>query len=382
MKDYYKRLEIKSDATPEEIKKAYRDLSKKFHPDMHGGSHSYAEAVFKEIQEAYQTLSDENKRSWYDYELNLYYNPPPKPVYTPPEATTNYQYAAYQGRPQANQSPYRTQKVERINIFRLKAFWIICGIGALWLTVMFVYYLRNEGKGGDDDYAITWKPTTSQEKIRKYKLLDKYDRIQPFKSAVTWAYKDGLYELIDTTGKVLSKKYEWVGPFHSQVAAVKKNDKYGYIHSSGKELTAQQYDFAESVNDGIAIVQEENIYFILHFGVQPKKIKLPGIKAVGVYAEGLLPVQVANSQKWGFIDAEGIGKITPAYWDVTQFSDDLAGVKDTVSHLWGFINPQGKLVIPCEYEKASIFEDGKSKVSRNNKSFIIDKNNRCVADCK
>ena len=255
-------------------------------------------------------------------------------------------------------------------------------MGALWLTVMFVYYLRNEGKGGDDDYAITWKPTTSQEKIRKYKLLDKYDRVQPFESAITWAYKDGWYELIDTTGKVLSKKYEWVGAFNSKVAAVKKNGKYGYVHASGKELTAQQYDFAESVNGGIAIVQEKNTYFILHFGRQPKKIKLPGISAVGIYAEGLLPVQMADSEKWGFIDAEGRGKITPAYWDVTQFSEDLAGVKDTVSHLWGFINPQGKLVIPCEYEKAWIFEDGKSKVSRNNKSFIIDKSNRCVADCE
>ena len=197
MKDYYKRLGVKSDATPSEIKKAYREMSKKYHPDMHGGTHSYAESVFKEIQEAYQTLSDENKRSWYDYELNLYYNPPAQPTYTPPEAPT-YQYAASHSRPSGSQGPYRTQKVEKINIFRLKAFWIIFSIGTVWLTVMYIYYVRNEGKGGNDDYAITWKPTMSQNQIRKHNLLDKYDRVNPFITTITWAYKNGWYELIDT----------------------------------------------------------------------------------------------------------------------------------------------------------------------------------------
>ena len=381
MKDYYKRLEINSNATSEEIKKAYRNLSKKYHPDMHGGVHSYAESVFKEIQEAYQTLSDENKRSWYDYELNLYYNPPPKPNYTPPQAPS-YQYTPSGSSSQASHHHYRPQKVEKINVFRLKAFWVMLGIGVAWFSVMFAYFLRNEGKGGMDDYAISWNPKASKEKIRNYKMLDKYDRVGSFDQAVAWAYKGGWYELIDTTGKVLSKKYQQAGRFYGQVAVVKQNEKYGYIHISGKELTPQQYDFAGAVNDGIAIAREKKTYFILHFGAHTKRIELPGVRAVGTYAEGLLPIQMADSKKWGFIDAEGVGKIEPAYWDVSQFSDDLVGVKDTTSHLWGFINPQGKLIIPFEYEKISPFNDGKSKVLRNNKSFIIDKSNRCVADCE
>lgn len=60
-KDYYKTLGVAQNATKEEIKKAYRTLAHKYHPDK-GGS----EAQFKEINEAYQVLSDEKKRAQYD----------------------------------------------------------------------------------------------------------------------------------------------------------------------------------------------------------------------------------------------------------------------------------------------------------------------------
>ncbi len=60
--DYYKVLGIEKNASEEEIKKAYRQLAHKYHPDKQGGD----EAKFKEINEAYQILSDKNKRSQYD----------------------------------------------------------------------------------------------------------------------------------------------------------------------------------------------------------------------------------------------------------------------------------------------------------------------------
>ena len=52
-------------ATEEQIKRAYRELAKKYHPDLHPGDKS-AEAKFKEINEAYEVLSDKNKRARYD----------------------------------------------------------------------------------------------------------------------------------------------------------------------------------------------------------------------------------------------------------------------------------------------------------------------------
>ncbi len=65
MKDYYRILGVSRDATDEEIKKAYRRLALKYHPDRNPGNKE-AEEKFKEINEAYSCLSDPRKRAQYD----------------------------------------------------------------------------------------------------------------------------------------------------------------------------------------------------------------------------------------------------------------------------------------------------------------------------
>jgi molecular chaperone DnaJ len=64
-KDYYEILGVKKTATDAELKKAYRDLAKKYHPDKNKGNKE-AENRFKEISEAYAVLSDTEKRAQYD----------------------------------------------------------------------------------------------------------------------------------------------------------------------------------------------------------------------------------------------------------------------------------------------------------------------------
>jgi molecular chaperone DnaJ len=64
-RDYYEVLGVPRTATPEEVIKAYRTLAKKYHPDRNPGDKS-AEDNFKEMQEAFETIGDPQKRSMYD----------------------------------------------------------------------------------------------------------------------------------------------------------------------------------------------------------------------------------------------------------------------------------------------------------------------------
>jgi molecular chaperone DnaJ len=63
--DYYELLGVSRDASPEEIKKAYRKMAVKYHPDKHQGDKAMEEK-FKEISEAYEVLKDADKRAAYD----------------------------------------------------------------------------------------------------------------------------------------------------------------------------------------------------------------------------------------------------------------------------------------------------------------------------
>src|SRR5699024_2166136 len=63
-RDFYDVLGVSKDASQAEIKKAYRKLSKKYHPDLN--KEEDAEKKFKEVSEAYETLYDESKKANYD----------------------------------------------------------------------------------------------------------------------------------------------------------------------------------------------------------------------------------------------------------------------------------------------------------------------------
>lgn len=73
MKNYYQILGIERNSSLPEIKKAYRKLATKFHPDKNGGD-KFFEERFKEIQEAYEVLTTPLKKERYDNEYDVFFN--------------------------------------------------------------------------------------------------------------------------------------------------------------------------------------------------------------------------------------------------------------------------------------------------------------------
>lgn len=85
MKDYYKILQVAPDASPEVIQMAYKALAKKYHPDLNPGQEEAAQEKMKDVNEAYEILSDKDKRWQYD---QIYYRQEKtaqKTSYTAPE---------------------------------------------------------------------------------------------------------------------------------------------------------------------------------------------------------------------------------------------------------------------------------------------------------
>lgn len=95
--NYYEILQVKKNASQEEIRNSYINLIKKYHPDIYQGDKSFAEKKSKEVNVAYEILSDSEKRAEYDLELESENPSPITYEYTPPKYNnpSAYSYQEY-----------------------------------------------------------------------------------------------------------------------------------------------------------------------------------------------------------------------------------------------------------------------------------------------
>ena len=125
--------------------------------------------------------------------------------------------------------------------------------------------------------------------------------------------------------------------FEKQLAIIKYNNKYGFIDKNGTVVIECKYDDIKPFKDGYAAVHEN------HY--------------------------------WGFIN-ETETKIIDKLEDCLGFSDGMAAIK--MNGKWGYINTNGKIVIPCRFEKANSFSDGLAPVAFKERWGYIDKYNRTI----
>ncbi|ACL42427.1 heat shock protein DnaJ domain protein (plasmid) [Pseudarthrobacter chlorophenolicus A6] len=133
----YEVLGIKTDATPEEIKRAYRKLAAKTHPDVAG---AVMAPLFLSVQDAYETLSDPNKRAAYDREINpapqAEAEPPPAAQWPPPQQYRQdpiYEREAYPEPEPPGPAPSheRDALLRRLKFGAIGAFFV--GVGSFWV---------------------------------------------------------------------------------------------------------------------------------------------------------------------------------------------------------------------------------------------------------
>jgi len=188
---YYEILNIKTNATDKEIKNAYRALAKKYHPDTYKGNKNVAEEKMKQINEAYDVLSNkelkdkydeqfkpgqaspidetEYKKSYYNYETNEYKSPDPKDA----DYRSYYNYS-----PECDcESEYDFSKLK--NLFEgstLKIVFLVIGI----ITVLSVVtYLINEIKVQAMSIFEYSEPIKSEYPLEILPQNNYYEEVKP-----------------------------------------------------------------------------------------------------------------------------------------------------------------------------------------------------------
>jgi hypothetical protein len=189
---------------------------------------------------------------------------------------------------------------------------------------------------------------------------------------------NGLYGYFDFDGKiVITPQFKQATVFRDGLALVQADgdeNLWGFIDASGKYVIKPEYKDATVFSEEIAWVVSDNS--------APKAINTKGevlftlkqANKVRYFSNSLAAFSVVNSddnsEKWGFVDAQGNQKITAQFDMVGYFSENLCAVRNT-SGKWGYIDNTGKIIINYQFDGALAFTDGNATVSLDGKYGII-----------
>ncbi|TAH18499.1 MAG: hypothetical protein EAZ08_11460 [Cytophagales bacterium] len=353
MKDYYYILGVQPTASTEEIKKAYRKLSLKFHPDKNEGD-KFFEDRFKEIQEAYEVLVDEARRKLYDNK----------------------------------RKSNNTQKDSNIDMKSL-------------FPIIESFSVSPKAIYGGEMVEISWK-TFNADKITISMIGDttsqgaKSVRVNNLNASEYVTIKITALNThngksLERTEQILNKAYEEIRQKVNQKANEEATkEKVNHDVKNGNNSANENGVQENSANsNNILIVVGVLCFFILFFlfiYFERNRSKMnetttqnqPIIAKPKTSSFDLEPF--SQNGKYGYrnkYNKEII--IQPMYQDAWAFSEDLACVQWHGSY--GFINKDGNFTIPAKYSGAYGFSGGMVRVKLNKVWFYINKNDECVKDC-
>jgi hypothetical protein len=187
-----------------------------------------------------------------------------------------------------------------------------------------------------------------------------YKSVGDFKNGLAWFRESYKYGYIESSGKVIIKaQFDKTENFEDNIARVKTENGWGIIDKTGNFILRPKYEYISNFNEfDLAVIKiGTNKYsFIDREGI---RVTTKRFRKVSVFREGLAGVQLNDN--WGFIDSLGQIVISPKYKRISSFHSGLAAAKLS-NNKWGYINKTGKLVIEAEFSKCLNFKDGKAVV--------------------
>ena len=204
--------------------------------------------------------------------------------------------------------------------------------------------------------------------VKLYPVMDK--------ATTKWGFAD-------STGKmVIPYQYDWADTMFNGVARINLNHKFGLVNDEGKFLTELKYHYLGRIYETVGAFRLQQGGLFGFINKDGKEIIKPKYYDVCNFSNGL--AMIVRGSKYGFIDGNGNEVIAPKFDyfgnNISSFHEGLAAVQ--INGKWGFINHKGDVIISARYDFANRFSEGYAQIWQNEKSTFIDKTGKEISSSK